>query len=158
MAKSKNKLAPKHKKFILEYLKTLNATKSAIFAGYSEKSARSQGTSLLSNPNILKKINESLDKILKDNEKILQKKIIDEAERVALADITKIDLKVDGSVVQQIEYSFDGEGKKYIRKIKLHPKIPAIEILCKYLKLYQETSNININQTVEIIDESRKRE
>jgi phage terminase small subunit len=42
-------LTPKQKKFCQEYLVDLNATKAAIRAGYSEKTAKSQGQRLLTN-------------------------------------------------------------------------------------------------------------
>lgn len=43
------KLNDKQKLFVLEYLKDLNATQAAIRAGYSEKTAKSQGGRLLTN-------------------------------------------------------------------------------------------------------------
>ena len=44
--------------FIQEYIKTGNATISAIKAGYSKRTARSIGQRLLTNVDIKKKINE----------------------------------------------------------------------------------------------------
>lgn len=44
--------------FVLNYLNTFNATKSAIAAGYSSKSARQQGSTLLAHPYIKGKIKE----------------------------------------------------------------------------------------------------
>jgi phage terminase small subunit len=43
---------PRHQTFIHHYLQTGNATKSAILAGYSEKSAAAAGSRLLTNPEI----------------------------------------------------------------------------------------------------------
>ena len=43
------KLPPKRQRFVEEYLKDLNATKAALRAGYSEKTAQEQGSQLLSN-------------------------------------------------------------------------------------------------------------
>ena len=49
--------------FIQEYIKTGNATNSAIKAGYSKKTARSIGQRLLTNVDIKKKINVLSQKI-----------------------------------------------------------------------------------------------
>jgi len=45
-------LSNKQKIFVTEYLKTWNATGAAVAAGYSPKTARQQGSRLLSNANI----------------------------------------------------------------------------------------------------------
>ncbi len=45
-------MTPKQQRFVTEYLVDLNATQAAIRAGYSEKTARSQGQRLLTNVDI----------------------------------------------------------------------------------------------------------
>lgn len=57
-----SKLTEKQKKFCREYIKTLNATQSAIKAGYSEKTAYSIGNENLSKPEIAQYIQKILDK------------------------------------------------------------------------------------------------
>jgi len=47
-----NKLTPKQRKFCLEYLKDFNATRAAVEAGYSKKTASVIGTENLGKPNI----------------------------------------------------------------------------------------------------------
>lgn len=61
------KLTPKQKKFADEYIKTGNATQSAIEAGYSKKTARSVGSENLTKPNISEYIAERLEEIDKEN-------------------------------------------------------------------------------------------
>ena len=72
----KEKILTKRELFIEEYVKSLNATQSAINAGYSPKTARQQGHRLLTNANISKKIDELLKQRLEncnvDTEFILQ--------------------------------------------------------------------------------------
>ena len=46
------KLTPKQNRFVEEYLIDLNATKAAVRAGYSEKTARQIGSENLSKPAI----------------------------------------------------------------------------------------------------------
>ena len=48
MKRSKVKLTPKHQHFVDEYFILQNASKAAISAGYSRKTARSQGQRLCS--------------------------------------------------------------------------------------------------------------
>lgn len=52
------KLSDKQERFCEEYLIDLNATQSAIRAGYAEKSARTQGSRLLTNDDIQKRISQ----------------------------------------------------------------------------------------------------
>lgn len=49
-------LTPKQQRFVEEYLVDLNATQAAIRAGYSEKTAHSQGSRLLENVEISKAV------------------------------------------------------------------------------------------------------
>lgn len=62
--------------FIEEYIRTLNATQSALKAGYSEKGARTQGSKMLANPAIRAEIDKALsqrmDSCKVDTEFILQ--------------------------------------------------------------------------------------
>jgi len=53
--------------FIQEYIKTGNATNSAIKAGYSKRTARSTGQRLLTNVDIKKRIEELSQKIANNN-------------------------------------------------------------------------------------------
>lgn len=48
----------KHERFCQEYLIDLNGTQAAIRAGYNERSAASQASALLRNPNILARVGE----------------------------------------------------------------------------------------------------
>jgi hypothetical protein len=61
--KKENKLTNKQKLFIAAYLNSFNATHAAREAGYSEKTARTQGSVLLTNPNIKKAIDFELNDI-----------------------------------------------------------------------------------------------
>jgi phage terminase small subunit len=46
-------LTPKQERFVAEYLIDLNATRAALAAGYSEKTARSMGAENLTKPDIV---------------------------------------------------------------------------------------------------------
>lgn len=68
------KLTPKQKKFADEYIKTGNATQSAIEAGYSKKTARSVGSENLTKPDIFEYIAKRIEEI--DKDKIAEQKEI----------------------------------------------------------------------------------
>lgn len=61
--------------FAREYVKDYNATQAAIRAGYSEKTASSQGSRLLKNPKVLELIKEN-QKALVENSCLSEEKII----------------------------------------------------------------------------------
>lgn len=58
----KEKLTPKQKKFVLEFLISGNITDAAKKAGYSERSARQIGSLNLTKPNVVKYMEEVLGK------------------------------------------------------------------------------------------------
>ena len=72
-SKNNGKLRDKRKVFVAEYLKDFNATQAAIRAGYSKKTAKSQGQRLLTYADVSRAIAEG-------SEKITEKAQIDEAE------------------------------------------------------------------------------
>lgn len=56
-------LSKKRQAFVSEYLIDKNATQAAIRAGYSEKTARQQGSRLLSNASIQEEISRRLEEL-----------------------------------------------------------------------------------------------
>ena len=62
---TEKKLTAKQKKFIKEYIKTNNATQSAIRAGYSKKSAYSIGPENLEKPEIQEELRKESEKMQK---------------------------------------------------------------------------------------------
>lgn len=70
MSEKKRKLTVKQKKFADEYIKTGNATESAIKAGYSEKTAKSIGQENLTKPDLKSYIEVQMQKI--EGDKIMK--------------------------------------------------------------------------------------
>src|SRR5690348_12161649 len=58
---TKDALSPRQRRFVEEYLVDLNATKAAIRAGYSERTARQMAAENLSKPDIQAAIAEAQD-------------------------------------------------------------------------------------------------
>lgn len=79
----------KQTKFVLEYLKDLNATQAAIRAGYSEKTAHSQGPRLLAHVGISKAIAERQGKAMAKLDVSVDRIILERA-RMAFFDPRKL--------------------------------------------------------------------
>lgn len=124
--------------FCEEYLKDLNATKAAIRAGYSEKTAYSQGQRLLKNVEIKDRLQEIREKIqdeniatIKDIEEFLSLSLNGEMEEEVI------------SVVAEIEGS--SKVVKTKKQISLRDRIKAAELLGKRYGLWTEKQEVDIN-------------
>lgn len=132
--------------FCEEYLKDLNATKAAIRAGYSEKTAYSQGQRLLKNVEIKNRLQEIREKIqdeniatIKDIEEFLSLSLNGEMEEEVI------------SVVAEIEGS--SKVVKTKKQISLRDRIKAAELLGKRYGLWTDKVDINSTEGIKIIDD-----
>lgn len=146
---SKSDLDDRQVRFCEEYLVDFNATRAAKVAGYAEKSARSQASDLLSRPNIQNKIKAIAQKVMEETGDP-KKRVILELQMIAFGDMKdfmewkdgKIEWKDSKSLgdktklVQEISESYSATGGS--RKIKLHDKLKALEMLSKYYGLFKE--------------------
>ena len=153
-------MTPKQKLFAEEYLKDLNATQSAIRAGYSKKTAYAIGQENLKKPEIQKAIQELMNKRSKINE-ITADNVLKELASIAFADSTdyaKIkhktvvnDVTGEKEEVTYVEFTdtddLSEEQKKAISAIKYtrngiavetHNKLKALELLGKHLGMFEE--------------------
>jgi phage terminase small subunit len=87
-------MTEKQKKFCSEYLKSLNATKAAIKAGYSKDTAYSIGHENLSKPEIKEYVKKRIDKSLEADNISLRKRILDELSKIAYDPMSDDDSKV----------------------------------------------------------------
>jgi phage terminase small subunit len=165
----------KHERFAIEYIKDRNATQAAIRAGYSPKTAGSQGNRLLQNAEIATRIANLTEKACKrahaTAEDVIQ----------ALSDMLFLDpaelLDNDGNPlpldkvpphVRRCIEGLDAESKpgatEYdpdsgdmrevepttIRKVKFSSRIKAAELLGKYHKLFVD--RVEHSATEELAD------
>lgn len=82
-------LSPKHLRFVTEYLKDLNATQAAIRAGYSPKTAKQQGSRLLTNADIAVALADKTEKRLARAE-LSADRVLEEYRRVAFSDLRRL--------------------------------------------------------------------
>lgn len=129
--------------FINAYIETLNATKAAIAAGYSQKTARSQGARLLTNVDIREEIN----KVLKDNAmgsgEVLGR-LTDQA-RIDLSDymnddgsVNVVKLKEDGKAhwIKGVKHTQNGIN------IEFHDRYAALVELGRYHTLFTDKTDL----------------
>ncbi len=103
------KLNAKQKAFVDAYLRTRNATQSAITAGYSSASAHVNGPRLLENASVKAEIESRLSEVRKET-KVTVENIISELGKGAFADLP-------------------------IEEMKWADKLKCLEVLSKYLGL-----------------------
>lgn len=147
-----SELNEQQKMFVQEYIVDLNATKAAIRAGYSEKSAHVTASRLLSDA----KIQTAVQKVKQDRAdrlQITQVRVLREIARVGFSDLRNV-MTPDGQLVGPLDWdddtaaaisslevarsSLDGQESVVERthKIKTWDKNAALEKLCKHLGLY----------------------
>jgi phage terminase small subunit len=137
-------LTPKQERFCQEYLIDLNATQSAIRAGYSARSADVRGSENLRNPHIQSRIEElqeqrqertqiKQDDVAQERGLIALSNIADfltiENEEVKLKNFSKIDRKKLGAI-QSIKKGRDGSIT-----LSLHSKMSALAELAQIMGL-----------------------
>ena len=150
------KLTDKQRRFCEEYVVDWNATRAAIAAGYSKKTARQIATETLSKPYI----REYIDEIQKDLSKltgVTATRNILELKKIAYSSIASFkkdwmtekefnDLTEEQlACISDIQYQTrtTGETTETIVKFKLHDKQRAIEILNKMLG-FNESDKLDI--------------
>jgi phage terminase small subunit len=152
-------LTPKQTRFVAEYLANgLNATKAAVSAGYSKKTAQEQGSRLLSNVMVAAAIDRKTEKRLEKLE-ITADRVLRELALMGFANMLDYMTVEDGrlaefdysqltrdqaAAIQEITMdtaggSGDGERKLVLRtRFKLGDKRGSLELLGKHLKLFTD--------------------
>ncbi len=141
------KLTEKQKRFCEEYLIDLNATKAAIRAGYSEKTAEQTASRMLS----FVKVQEQLNKLREQQSKrteITADMVLRELAAIAFSDRTEL-AKIDSDGVvnftptdqlsPEIKKAIAGikEGK-FGTEVSSYDKVRALELLGKHLEIFEK--------------------
>jgi len=160
-------------KFVEEYIKSLNATDAAIKAGYSEKTARSQGSRLLTNVDIQKAIQQAKaereERTKIDADYVLKRLV--EIDQMDVLDIMDDDgnvkplrdwPKIWRQYISNIETISMDDGEGWLKKIKWPDKVKNLELLGKHVSVgaFKEKiehsgpngGDINVTITRRVID------
>ncbi len=165
-------LTPRQKLFIGEYTKDMNATRAYLRAGYkvSEKVAQANSARMLSNAIISTAINDALgrrlgrmdisnDTVLQEIAKLAFGNMMDyikiQADGTAYIDLSNLTREQAAAIHElSFEEAMDGNGDdaRQIKKVKfkLADKKGNLELLGKYLKLFNETTPV-INPEMQAI-------
>ena len=164
-------MTPKQTRFVAEYLANgLNATKAAISAGYSEKTAASIGEENLRKPEISAAIEARTDKIMERLE-VTADMVVQEIAKLAFFDPIHL-LNSDGSDKQIHEIDarhrvsiagfevcelFEGSGDQkhaygLLKKVKLADKSRNLEMLGRYFKLFSpDREDLEVERVTTIV-------
>lgn len=161
--------------FVREYLVDLNATQAAIRAGYSEKTAHSQGPRLLENVEIAEAIaaaqSERAERVALDADRVLL-----EIARVATSDLRRA-FTADGglrspatwdddtaaaiSSVKVVTRRAPGGGEdaevEYVTEVKLWDKNSALDKAGKHLGMFREQIDVNVKTDLAAMIAARRR-
>lgn len=148
-------LTPRQEQFVAEYLVDLNATKAAIRAGYSAKTAQMQASRLLSNVMVMNLVSAKRQNLQKATD-ITAERVLQEVAKLAFFDVRKL-LNSDGSpkaiteldddtarAIQGVELQTVKEGENefaLVRKYKVADKNAALEKLMKHLGLFEKDNS-----------------
>jgi hypothetical protein len=134
VAELKNK---KHEKFCNEYIKDMNATQAAIRTGYSEKTAKMQGSRLMTNDDVKARVAELRDAYF--NENIMTAQQVEyELTRIALGLSNEKHVVIEGT----------GGGCSEARIIDKPPdeksRLKALELMAKRHRILSGDTTIDI--------------
>lgn len=138
MAALKNK---RHEKFCHEYIKDMNAKQAAIRTGYSEKTAKMQGSRLMTYDDIKSRIAELREAYLDEN--IMTAKQVEyELTRIALGLSNEKQVVIEGT----------GEGCSEARIIDKPPdersRLKALELMAKRHRILSGDTTIDIKPVI----------
>jgi phage terminase small subunit len=153
------------KRFADKYFETLNGSKSAVYAGYSESTSRQIAYNLLQEPEVeeyLTKLREKYE--LKTG--ITKEKWLNELAEVGFSniqdfiedsnnikDISKIEKSKAASVSSVKKTVIEGEfGTKEVVEFKLHDKLNALEKIGRHLGYFEKDNEQLKSQTQNIIN------
>lgn len=157
--------------FVQEYLIDLNATQAAIRAGYSQDSARQEGSRLLSHAAIQAALELAKEQRAKRVE-ITADRVLRELLALATSDLRKCfdpsgallppdswpDDVAPAMASVEVEELFEGQGKDrtqigFTKKVKLWDKNTALDKLGRHLGLWdKERAEVNINLLSHVTD------
>lgn len=151
-------LSPKQQRFAEEYLVDLNATQAALRAGYSEKTASSQGQRLLTKVDVQASISKAREEISKRTE-ITQDAVLKELAKIGFAnmqdymkagpdgdpylDFSELTREQAAALIEVTVEDFKegrGEAARDVRRVKfkLADKKGALVDIGKHLGMFKE--------------------
>jgi phage terminase small subunit len=157
------RLTPKQERFVQEYLVDLDATKAAIRAGYSEKTAAAIGYENLRKPHV----NEAVEKAKAERSErtlVTVDQVVEELAKIGFSNMTRVaSWGPDGSSLKGSSEISEGDARcvsevsvnttvrtdKYgdvtetvNARVKLHDKLSALKMLGQHLGMFVERKEV----------------
>lgn len=145
-------LNAKQARFVQEYIVDLNATQAAIRAGYSEKTAHSQGQRLLKNVGIAEAISKAQEQ-RGERTQITADRVLKELARIGLSDLRQAfdeqgnlkrpadwddELAAAVSSVEVVARNSGDGAVEYVHKLKMWDKNTALANIAKHFGMFIE--------------------
>ncbi|RHH25983.1 terminase small subunit [Desulfovibrio legallii] len=156
------KLTPKQAEFVRQYLVDLNATAAAIRAGYSERTAKSQGQRLLTNVDVSAALAAAKAEREQRTE-ITQDRVVSELAKIAFADPRElmewgpegVKLKDSAELTEEQAASVAEVSETTTKdggslRLKKHDKVKALELLGRHLGMFTDKVKSEISGGLEI--------
>lgn len=159
----KKPLTDQQERFCLEYIVDLNATRAAIRAEYSERSASELGYQLLQNPSVKARV-DTLQKERAHRLQITADMVIESLLQIAKLDLSEaysgsgalLPIKdmpdhVRRSIagVDVYEDIVDGQKLGETVKVKISDRVKALELLGRHLKMFTDKIQLTGKLTLE---------
>jgi len=149
------KLTHMQQMFVNEYLQSWNATEAAILAGYSKKTARAQGSRLLTNVNIIAIVESRLE-----SNAITADETLQGLSDMATSDISDFVRVSAGLPIVDFEKAEKAGKLHLIKKLvvqegkisfELYSKQRALETMAKHYGLLNTKIEIDISLVIEVV-------
>ena len=147
-------LTPRERRFVEEYLVDLNGTEAAIRAGLGK--TRKSSTEIASRMKRKATVAAAIAQLLAERGNVTGSRVVEEIGRVAFAKMTDFARVEDGrliitdtrqltedqqAAIQEISETVGEHGRTI--KVKLHPKMDALDKLAKVLSMYRERVEVS---------------
>lgn len=133
-------LTLKQKKFVDAYIESGNATKAAKVAGYSEKTAYSEGNRLLKNAEVKQAIDDRMNQLKNENTADLQEILEKLTDIIRDKETEEVLLVVKGGGVE-----------RFRKRVSVRDKIRAIDMLGKLSGWFVGKGEITLRDCAPIV-------
>lgn len=176
MSQKRRRLTPKQELFCVEYLRDRNATRAAIAAGYSEKTAYAQGSRLLRNVEVRRRVDArteatyeevkiDIQELIRDLNRIRKfdpRKLYDKAgNRIPIHELPD-DVALALESIKVFE-EFEGKGENRMkvgetRDVTAYSKTEAIRMLGQHLGMFKHKVEHTVDDDLAaVLDKARER-
>lgn len=154
----RHELTPRQERFVQEYLVDLNATQAAIRAGYSKRTAKQQGSRLLTNVDIQAAL-LAKRKALEEQTGVTVERVIGEFALIGFADFGEIAGKAIGSPaaiaalpehLRRLVKGWKWDAQEHF-VIEFHDKMAALVHLGRHLGMFADKNGAGSRQPEDFV-------